>query len=101
MNEGTALSCTFPASAASAFALGMKERKKFSTYTDKKFKNHVRFQPVKTGPSRSQSISVPSQQRVLAMRVLHPNRYLCPCGCKQSIRYCFCSLKCPLIGKMK
>lgn len=31
MNEGTALSCTFPASANSAFALGMKERKKFST----------------------------------------------------------------------
>lgn len=31
MNEGTALSCTFPASAASAFALGMKERKEFST----------------------------------------------------------------------
>lgn len=31
MNEGTALSCTFPASAASAFALGLKERKEFST----------------------------------------------------------------------
>lgn len=31
MNEGPALSRTFPASAASAFALGMKERTKFST----------------------------------------------------------------------
>lgn len=50
MNEGTDLSCTFPASAASAFALGMKERKKFSTQTDKKFKNQC---PVLTSQNQA------------------------------------------------
>lgn len=46
-----ALSCTFPASAASAFALGMmKKRKKFSTQTDKKFKNQY---PVSTSQNQA------------------------------------------------
>lgn len=77
MNEGTALSCTFPASAASAFALGMKERKKSPHKLTKNLKTNVRFQPVKTGSSGGRDFSVPSHQRVLAMPVLHLDRYLC------------------------